>query len=642
VVITAGVLVIAGLVLAVVLLAIDRTPRERVAALTVNAVVDATGDVAVTETFTWDFDTAVRSQVLRTIPTAPSAGRSGVVPVRDVAASSATASAEVTLEPQADVEVVVIGNRNQSLSGAHDYRLTYTLGSVANGRAGDATVELNLVGTLSQVPIDNASVILTVPGAVLADPVCSIGGVGSTARCSPAVRAGPDLTTISLGPVDLGPEQGISMRVAYDAPADPAGPVQPFSDEARTTLADAAAPVEGLATESTPPPPAGGGVLLLVVGLPLLVAGGAAVAWLWVRRHGRDQRWAGSAVDAVYAGGGAVTTVGEAEAHGLVTVAFVPPRDVRPGEGGALWRLRSGTDDRVATVVDLAIRGWLTIDESEPSTPELVWRGEADPSGLAPFERTLLRGLFPTMDPDRGASPTPDTGARHGDLPPPPQDEASPRVTLGAYSPSFASAWSRLGTDLDDVLTTRRWLRPGAGMRTLAAVTAGAALVVLGMAWALGMASGRVAGQTALGWTVVFPGGLLAGLGIGTLLAAGGMRARTPGGFSVWAQVEGLRLFLEGSEGEHARQAAERGTLRQYAAWAVALDEVDRWESACANAGLDPTQGWMLGGAGLGMGVGRLRAGSSSAATQPRSGGAGGGSSGSVGGGAGGGGFSSR
>ncbi len=63
VVVTAVVLVIAGLVFAVVLLAIDRTPRERVAALTVDAAVDATGDVAITETFTWDFDTATRSQV---------------------------------------------------------------------------------------------------------------------------------------------------------------------------------------------------------------------------------------------------------------------------------------------------------------------------------------------------------------------------------------------------------------------------------------------------------------------------------------------------------------------------------------------------------------------------------------------------
>jgi len=651
-VITAVVLVIAGLVFAVALVVIDRTPRERVAALTVDATVDTTGDVAITETFTWDFDTATRSQILRTIPTLPSAGRSGVVPVRDVAAASATASAEVTFEPQADLEVVVIGDPSQSLNGAHDYRLSYTLGSVAGGRAGDATVELNLIGTLSQVPIDDASVVLTVPGAVFGDVVCSIGSVGSTTRCSPTVSAGSGSTTITLGPVDLDAEQGISMLVAYDAPADPAAPVQPFSDDARTTVADTPPSLEGLATESTPPPPAGGGVALLLAALPLMLVGGAGGAWLRVRRHGRDQRWAGSAVDAVYAGGGPITTVGEAEAHDLVTVAFVPPRDVRPGEGGALWRLRSGVDDRVATIVDLAIRGWLTIDETDGSTPELVWRGDGDPSGLAPFERTLLNGLFPTMDPDAvvsgppahpdavGQGP-PDTGVHLGDLPPPPMD-ASPRVTLGEFSRSFASAWNRLGNDLDDVLTTRQWLRGGAGMRTLVAVAVGVVLLGIGMLWAVGMAGGRVAGQTSLGWAVVLPGGLLAGLGIGTLLAAGGMRARTPVGFSVWAQVEGLRLFMDGSEGEHARQAVDRGMLRQYVAWAVALNEVDRWESACEKAGLDPTQGWMVGGVGLGVGLGRLRAGSSAAATQPKSSGAGGGFSGSVGGGAGGGGFGSR
>lgn len=621
-VIAALAIVVVGVMLAGILLAIDRTPRERVAALAVDATVGATGDVAITETFTWDFDTATRRQILRTIPTLPSAGRGGVVPVRDVAVASATASAEVSFEPRSGLEVVVIGDPGQSLTGAHDYRLTYTLGAVADGRAGDATVELNLIGTLSEVPIDDASVTLTVPGVLLSDVVCSIGGVGSTTRCAPLVAAGQNSTTITLGPVDLEPEQGVSMLVAYDAPADPASPVQAFGAEARTTVSEAPASLDGLATEPTPPPPMGGGVVLLLVGLPLLLVGGTGGAWLWVRRFGRDRRWAGSAVDAVYAGDGPTTSVGEAEAHDLVTVAFVPPRDVRPGEGGALWRLRPGPDDQVATVVDLAIRGWITIDESDRSAPELLWRGAGDAAELAPFERTLLQGLFAGVDVDSVAQPPP--------------------VTLGEYSSTFASAWTRLGGDLDDVLTNRQWMRAGAGLRTLAAVAAGVAMLAVGLLWSVGVAGGRVAGQTALGWAVVLPGGLLAGLGIGTVLAAGGMRARTPEGFSVWAQVEGLRLFMDGSEGEHARRAAEQGTLRQYVAWAVALDEVDRWESACTQAGVDPTQGWMVGGVGLGVGLGRLRAGSSAAATQPKSSGAGGGFSGSVGGGAGGGGFGSR
>ncbi len=675
VVLTALVLLVASVVLAGILLAVDRTPRERVAALAVDAVVEGSGDVAIAETFTWDFDTATRSQILRTIPTLPAAGRDGVVPVRDVAAASATASAELTFEPQSGLEVVVIGDPKQSLTGAHDYRLTYTLGSVASGRAGDATVELNLIGTLSEVPIDNASVSLTVPGALLSDVVCSIGGVASTTRCAPTVVPAAGSTTITFGPVDLEPEQGISMLVAYDAPVDPAAPVQPFGADATTTVAATPPSLEGLATESTPPPPAGGGVLALLIGFPLVVVAGAGGAWLWVRRHGRDQRWAGSAVDAVFAGDGPTTTVGEAEAHDLVTVAFVPPRGVRPGEGGALWRLRSGTDDQVATVVDLAVRGWLTIDESDRSTTELVWRGAGDPSELAPFERTFLRGLFPTMDPETAAAlhlapPTASEASQSAGssqpsgsgelptdlptahlppppplpppLPPPPLNADRPRVVLGTYSASFATAWRRLGHDLDDVLANRHWLRNGAAVRTVAAIAAGTGLVIAGLAWAFAIAGGRVAGQTALGWAVVLPGAVLAGLGVGTLLAAGGMRARTPEGFSVWAQVEGLRLFMDGSEGEHARQAADNGMLRQYVAWAVALDEVDRWESACEQAGLDPTQGWMLGGVGLGMGLGRLRAGSSTAATQPKSSGAGGGFSGSVGGGAGGGGFGSR
>ena len=52
---------------------------------------------------------------------------------------------------------------------------------------------------------------------------------------------------------------------------------------------------------------------------------------------------------------------------------------------------------------------------------------------------------------------------------------------------------------------------------------------------------------------------------------------RTAAGSSLWLRVESFRRFLAESEGYHADEAARRGVLREYTAWAVAVGEIGRW-----------------------------------------------------------------
>ncbi len=53
---------------------------------------------------------------------------------------------------------------------------------------------------------------------------------------------------------------------------------------------------------------------------------------------------------------------------------------------------------------------------------------------------------------------------------------------------------------------------------------------------------------------------------------------------AAWLRVESFRRFLAGSESAHAEEAARRGVVREYTAWAVALDQLDRWSRAVAVA----------------------------------------------------------
>ena len=87
------------------------------------------------------------------------------------------------------------------------------------------------------------------------------------------------------------------------------------------------------------------------------------------------------------------------------------------------------------------------------------------------------------------------------------------------------------------------------------------------------------------GWAwaaVLVVGALAAGAGLAAAVRAWELRVRTPAGSGLWLRIESFRRFLAASEAHHADEAAKRGVLREYTAWAVALGELDRWSEAVA------------------------------------------------------------
>jgi len=74
------------------------------------------------------------------------------------------------------------------------------------------------------------------------------------------------------------------------------------------------------------------------------------------------------------------------------------------------------------------------------------------------------------------------------------------------------------------------------------------------------------------------------GLGAAAVVRSWELYVRTPEGSARWLQVESFRRFLHESEAQHVEYAAERGLLRQYTAWAVALDETEAWTDAVVAA----------------------------------------------------------
>ncbi|UCC24621.1 MAG: DUF2207 domain-containing protein [Gemmatimonadales bacterium] len=83
---------------------------------------------------------------------------------------------------------------------------------------------------------------------------------------------------------------------------------------------------------------------------------------------------------------------------------YEPPEGLSPGEAGTLLDNTPDIRDITATLVDLAIRGYLRIEEEKPGLVERLLgdrdftfvqiRGPADWEGLLPHERRVLEGVF--------------------------------------------------------------------------------------------------------------------------------------------------------------------------------------------------------------------------------------------------------
>jgi uncharacterized membrane protein YgcG len=288
----------------------------------------------------------------------------------------------------------------------------------------------------------------------------------------------------------------------------------------------------------------------------------------------------------------------------LATIEFVPPRELTPAQGGVLLAEAVHPEHKVAWLIGAAVDGHLDLEDDggQVTLVRLPRR-----HGTATY---LLDVAFEGRD----------------------------RLTLGSYDPSFASAWRLVGSELDGWRRTSPLWDPAGDRRRALALTLGAVAGVAGLL--LTALGGALASRWGAGWLVLAAaGGVLAGAGAAAVVRAWELRVRTMAGSGLWLRTESFRRFLAGSEAHHAEEAAKRGYLREYTAWAVAVGELDRWSRAVAAssaAQADP------GAARYPVMVPALLSGSSEASKQPSSSGSSGGWSsgggGGVGGGAGGGG----
>ncbi|HKA83374.1 MAG TPA: DUF2207 domain-containing protein, partial [Acidimicrobiales bacterium] len=516
---------------------------ERVERLWTTAVVSDDGAAQVTEVIDYDFGAlSDRHGIFRVVP--------DVSPDAPITVDSPDAPDAIEVTPETTNGRggvrIRIGDPGVTVSGRHRYRIEYPLPGVARG----TTLDWEAVGTAWEVGIDEAEIHVVAPFE-LRDPICSVGVTGSQGGCDVTEVAPGHLMTTVKG-LDAGEGVSIEARTGSDLPTPPAAPEPPASppDDPGTGLA----------------PPAGSAAAGALVG-------GLSTAWL-VRRAGRERVGAGGPADAAWAGPDASTSwtrVDQKELEAMATTEFAPPAELDPPHGGIVLTEEVRPEHKVAWLIQMAIDGTVDIGSNGAE--------DAGPAGTAAWvpwsggdDLRLVRTGHGTAE-DAAILDTAFAGRD--------------AVELGAYDSNFARAWSNLQGQLLAWRDTSGMWDPNGGTRKVTARVLGIIGVVAG---ALGAAAGgALANQRGPAWLALAAlGGVVAGAGLAAALRAWELRVRTPAGSAAWLRVESFRRFLASSEAYHAEEAAKRGVLREYTAWAVAVGEIDRWQRAVSAASIAP------------------------------------------------------
>jgi len=558
---------------------------ERILSFTADYNLASDGSMGVTETLVWQFGPGEHHGIKRNITVRQGVssppGKYRLYEMSDVAASSPTgANSEVFVSELGADEVIRIGSPTQPFQGEQQqtYVLKYRLAHVANGFPDHAELYWNVTGGRFDIPVDSVKVSVHGPAAVT-NALCFKGADRSAAPC--AASAGQIATYSATG---LGPREQVTIVASFPASA--------ITDTA-PDLRDGDTGFSGAEPGSSVSPSVAKALSLVGYGgglaFPVLAA---ALMGTLVWKRGRDEQYAGltPGLTPVEGAPGPVTYGQE----GPVAVQFAPPKGVRPGLVGTIIDEEANTIDVSATVVDLAVRGYLTIEEVESGglfkradwqLTKLVPPAQAEP--LLPYEETLFAGIFAESNP----------------------------VLLSGLKNKFHTTLTTAQSQMYAEVTRMGWFRKSPekarrGWTALGMLVMGAGLA---SGWFLGIQSSQI--DQVGGVTFVIPSGIV--LAVGLLLAGGiiyllgkRMAAKTAAGSAVLAQSLGFKQYLVTAEARQIRFEEAQDIFSRYLPFAIVFGVADRWagtfsevaEAATAAGQSIGMPGWYIfaGGGGFG------------------------------------------
>lgn len=405
--------------------------------------------------------------------------------------------------------------------------LRYTVRGAVDPVGDGTELEWAAVGGYSGTVAETTVVVdATAPPVALS---CTAGQARSSIYCTSSDMGGHRAVLARFLQTDMNPDESLYIVVGY-----PAGAVGGEAIVERDwSLQGAFSITPGTAT---------------VFGVLLLLPVGGLIALIRVR--GRDERAlrteaaVGDSAPVDAAGGGADPS----------TVRFKPPDNVHPGQIGTLIDEQADVVDITATVVDLAVRGHLTIRELPHAHFSATdWRldkcpGPVDDDLLA-YERLLLDALFRDWH----------------------------QVKLSELGRSeFPARLSQVRDELYSDMVRLKWFAYRPNLERNSWTTAGIGITVLGVVLTVLLAVFTQAAFTGLAVVIA---------GAAVTVGAQFMPAKTRQGSLVFAHTLGFRAYLLGAGAEDVAPQHRVSLFSRYLPYAIIFDNVDRWAAILASAG---------------------------------------------------------
>ena len=517
----------------------------------VDFTVNPDGSIDVAEHIRWHFPQGEeRHGIERYIVVRAGYGDSGEqyreYPISDISASSpsgAPSQVGVTDAPDGRSVRIRVGDPNRTVTGVQQYVVRYHLDSIVNGFPDHAELYYNLVDTSNNAVYHDVSATVTGPAAST-QAACFYGEQGAVDRCQ--ATPGP---TAQFSATESLPGHGVSILVslprdAFTGSLEPVVHEGQVSDDGGSIVTETGSKALGaLAT--------GAGVTL-----PLLAA---ALMGTLVWTRGRDEQYAGLTPGLRPAMG----DTGEVVRGGsrVVAVQFTPPEGVQPGMVGTVIDETVNTVDVAATIVDLAVRGRLSIQEiGKGSFGRKDWRltrtqpTEAQAATpLKIYEAELLDGIF-------------SGGAQV--------------VDLSDLKNKFKPTLERVERAMYDEVVQRGWFRRSPQAQRSGWTFLGGAMMVApvaGFFW-FGGALRRLGSA---GGLPVPPGFALAGgcflAGLIVFFLGKRMAARTADGSAVLAQSEGFKQYLVTAEANQIKWEEAQDIFSRYLPYAIVFGVASQW-----------------------------------------------------------------
>ncbi|TMD77245.1 MAG: DUF2207 domain-containing protein [Chloroflexi bacterium] len=440
---------------------------------------------------------------------------------------------DVPYDVDSDNEVIKIGDPTVMVSGDQVYVIHYSVEGAMNSFSDHDELFWNVDGSLWPVTNDSVTARVTTPAGAWTELACYQGPTGSREAC-PTSAQDNFLTFSSTRPLAAGEQMSIAVKFVKGAVDVPA----PMLEDRLRFFPDGAFDLN--------PFTIGAFALTLLLGLGLV----GRNWWL----HGRDREY----LTQYYLTNDPRQRTEPLFEHVPVAVEFGPPQNMRPAELGLILDESADPKDVTATIVDLAVRGHITITELPQVKDWELTRKGAPVSELMPYEKTILDGMFIGLN----------------------------KMRLSELKIFFRPALTKAESEIYGDAVSRGLFTSDPHLARIGWGCAGVA--VLGAGVALAVMLGR-----AFGWGLI--GVAIAFIGLALVATFPAMPQRTAAGRDLMQHTLGFRLYMTTAEKYREQFAAKAGIFNELLPYAIVFGCVALWARAFEGIDTSATNNWYYG-----------------------------------------------